>query len=314
MDQRVEFSFAKGIILPLLGSHLSMAGGYYKAVDTAAALGMDTVQLFTKNNNQWKGKPLSDEDVTLFRDAVERTGIRRTCAHNSYLINLASPDDVLWLKSTAALVDELQRAEALGLVGVVMHPGSFVSSSEEAGLKRIAAALDEVHKQTRGFHCELWLETTAGQGTNLGHRFEQIAALLQTVRDTDRLGVCVDSCHIFAAGYPLQTPEEYAATMAEFERTIGVDRIRAWHLNDSKKPFGSRVDRHEHIGRGCLGLEPFRHILNDPRFAEIPMYLETEKGEEDGEDLDAINLRTLKSLIAQPATRSRHQPRKPKGE
>ena len=291
-----------------------MAGGYYKAVDAAAALGMDTVQLFTKNNNQWQGKPLSDEDVTLFRDAVERTGIRRPCAHNSYLINLASPDDVLWLKSTAARVDELQRAEALGLVGVVMHPGSFVSSSEEAGLKRIATALDEVHKQTRGFQCELWLETTAGQGTNLGHRFEQIATLLQTVRDTDRLGVCVDSCHIFAAGYPLQTPEEYAATMGEFERTIGVDRIRAWHLNDSKKPFGSRVDRHEHIGRGSLGLEPFRHILNDPRFAEIPMYLETEKGEEDGENLDAINLRTLKSLIAQPATRPRRQPRKPKGE
>ena len=291
-----------------------MAGGYYKAVDAAAKLGMDTVQLFTKNNNQWKGKPLSDEDVRLFRDAIEKTGIRRPCAHNSYLINLASPDDVLWLKSTEALVDELQRAEALGLVGVVMHPGSFVSSSEEAGLTRIAAALDEVHKQTRGFHCELWLETTAGQGTNLGHRFEQIATLLQTVRDTDRLGVCVDSCHIFAAGYPLQAPEEYAATMAEFERTIGVDRIRAWHLNDSKKPFGSRVDRHEHIGRGSLGLEPFRHILNDPRFAEIPMYLETEKGDEDGENLDAINLRTLKSLIAQPATRPRRQPRKPKGE
>jgi deoxyribonuclease-4 len=295
--------------LPLLGSHLSIAGGYYKAVDAAAALEMDTVQLFTKNNNQWKGKPLSDEDVRLFREAVARTGIRRPCAHNSYLINLASPDDVLWQKSTAAMVDELQRAEALGLDGVVMHPGSFVSSSEDAGLKRIAEALDEVHNQTSGFHCELWLETTAGQGTNLGHRFEQIAAILQSVRDADRLGVCVDSCHIFAAGYPLQTPDEYAATMADFDRTIGVDRIRAWHLNDSKKPLGSRVDRHEHIGRGCLGLEPFRHIVNDPRFAGIPMYLETEKGEEDGVEMDAINLATLKSLIAKPGTRSRKKPR-----
>jgi deoxyribonuclease-4 len=190
---------------------------------------------------------------------------------------------------------------------VVMHPGSFVGSSEEAGLKRIATAIDQVHKQTRGYRCQLWLETTAGQGTNLGHRFEHIATLLKTVRDGDRLGVCVDSCHIFAAGYPLQTAEEYSATMAEFDRTIGIDRIRAWHLNDSKKPLGSRVDRHEHIGRGCLGVEPFRHILNDPRFADTPMYLETEKGKEDGEELDAINLRTLKGLI------TRTPSRKPRG-
>ena len=333
MDGVHKFECSQEIPLPLLGSHLSIAGGMHKAAEKAASLGMDTVQIFThspsqwavkpvnppekadsrsggfftKNNNQWKGKPLSDEDVKLFRDAFERAGLRRACAHNSYLINLASPDDVLWQKSLDALVDELQRAETLGLSGVVMHPGSFVSSSEEAGLKRIATALDDVHKQTRGFQCQLWLETTAGQGTNLGHRFEQIATLLQTVRETDRLGVCVDSCHIFAAGYPLQTADEYAATMNEFDQTIGVDRIRAWHLNDSKKPLGSRVDRHEHIGRGCLGLEPFRHILNDPRFAEIPMYLETEKGEEDGEDLDAINLRTLNSLIKSVPARPRRK-------
>jgi deoxyribonuclease-4 len=288
--------------LPLFGSHLSVAGGLYKAADKAELLGMDTVQIFTKNNNQWKGKPLADEDIRLFREAVERAGLRRPCAHDSYLINLASPDDVLWQKSLDALVDELQRAEALGLDGVVMHPGSFVSSSEEVGLQRIATAIDEVHARTKKFHCQLWLETTAGQGTNLGHRFEQIATLLETVRDADRLGVCVDSCHIFAAGYPLQTPDEYAATMSEFDRTIGVDRICAWHLNDSKKPLGSRVDRHEHIGRGCLGLEPFRHILNDPRFAAVPMYLETEKGQEDGEELDAINLRVLKGLIETKAS------------
>ena len=294
------------IQLPLLGSHLSIAGGYYKAADTAASLGMDTVQIFSKNNNQWKGKPLSDDDIRLFREAVERAGLRRPCAHDSYLINLASPDDVLWQKSIDALIDELQRAERLGLVGVVMHPGSFVSSTEEAGLQRIATAIDQVHQQTRGIQCQLWLETTAGQGTNLGHRFEHIATLLGTVKASDRLGVCVDSCHIFAAGYPLQTPDEYNATMSEFDRTIGIDRICAWHLNDSKKPLGSRVDRHEHIGRGCLGLEPFRHILNDPRFAEIPMYLETEKGEEEGEDLDAINLRVLKSLI-QPKAPSRRK-------
>jgi deoxyribonuclease IV len=300
--------------LPLLGSHLSIAGGYYKAVDAATELGMDTVQIFSKNNNQWKGKPLSDEDIRLFREAIERGGIQTPCAHNSYLINISSPDDVLWQKSVEALVDELQRAEALGLDGVVMHPGSFVSSSEAEGLQRISTALDQVHRATKGFRCQLWLETTAGQGTNLGHRFEQIATILETVTASDRLGVCVDSCHIFAAGYPLQTPDEYAATMAEFDRTIGVDRICAWHLNDSKKPLGSRVDRHEHIGEGCLGLEPFRHILNDPRFDQIPMYLETEKGERDGENLDAINLRTLKSLIAprtsdQAASTSSKSPR-----
>ena len=286
--------------MPLFGSHLSIAGGYYKAVDAAAALGMETVQLFTKNNNQWKGKPLADDDVRLFREALERTGIRRPCAHNSYLINVASPDDVLWQKSIDALVDELQRAEALGLDGVVMHPGAFVGSSEEAGQRRIVTALDEVHTRTVGTRCQLWLETTAGQGTCLGHRFEQIGFVLREVRDSERLGVCVDSCHIVAAGYPLQTPDEYAATMAEFDKAIGVKRVRAWHLNDSKKPLGSRVDRHEHIGEGFLGLEPFRHIVNDPRFADIPMYLETEKGERDGEQLDAINLRTLKGLLEKP--------------
>ncbi len=291
--------------MPLFGSHLSIAGGYYKAVDTAAELGLQTVQLFTKNNNQWAGKPLSDEDVRLFREAVQRTGIQRPCAHDSYLINLASPDDVLWKKSVDALVIELERAESLGLEGVVMHPGSFVSSSEEAGQQRIIDGLNEAHHRTAGIRCQYWLETTAGQGSNLGHRFEQIGYLLENVRNPERLGVCVDSCHIFAAGYPLQTKEEYAETMDEFDRQIGISLIRAWHLNDSKKPLGSRVDRHEHIGEGFLGLEPFRHIVNDIRFADTPMYLETEKGERDGIDLDAMNLATLNSLIAKSSKKKK---------
>ena len=291
--------------MPLFGSHLSIAGGYYKAVDTAAELGLQTVQLFTKNNNQWAGKPLSDEDVRLFREAVQRTGIQRPCAHDSYLINLASPDDALWKKSVDALVMELERAESLGLEGVVMHPGSFVSSSEEAGQQRIVEGLNEAHHRTTGIRCQYWLETTAGQGSNLGHRFEQIGYLIENVRNPERLGVCVDSCHIFAAGYPLQTTEEYAETMDEFDRQIGIGLIRAWHLNDSKKPLGSRVDRHEHIGEGFLGLEPFRHIVNDTRFADTPMYLETEKGERDGVDLDAMNLATLKSLIAKPVKKKK---------
>jgi len=286
--------------MPLFGSHLSIAGGYFKAVETAGSLGLQTVQLFTKNNNQWAGKPLTDEDVRLFREAIARTGIQQPCAHDSYLINLASPDDILWQKSLDALVHELERAEALGLEGVVMHPGSFVTSSEEEGLQRIVTGLDEAHRRTKGFRCQYWLETTAGQGSNLGHRFEQIAAILDRVQETARLGVCVDTCHIFAAGYPLQTPQEYAATIEEFDQIIGIDRVRAWHLNDSKKPLGSRVDRHEHIGEGFLGLEPFRHLVNDVRFAQLPMYLETEKGERDGVNLDAMNLATLNSLTAKP--------------
>lgn len=284
--------------MPLLGAHMSIAGGYFKAADAAAALGMETVQLFTKNNNQWAGKPLGEDDVRLFRAALERGGLQKPCAHNSYLINLASPDDVLWRKSVDASVDELQRAETLGLDGVVMHPGSYVTSSEEEGLQRIVQGIDEVHRRCPDFRTEFWLETTAGQGSSLGCEFEHIAAILNGVKSPDRLGVCVDSCHIFSAGYPLRTPEDYARTMMDFDRLIGLSRVRAFHLNDSKKPFASRVDRHEHIGEGSLGLEPFRHILNDPRFAALPMYLETNKGDRDGENLDAINLRTLRGLIA----------------
>ncbi len=286
------------ILMPLLGAHMSISGGYYKAVDAAAQLGMSTCQLFTKNNNQWAGKPITPEDVGLFHDALARTGIQRPCAHNSYLINLASPKDELWERSVTAMIEEVRRAELLGLVGIVMHPGSFVDSTEAEGLQRIITALDRILAETEGVKTELWLECTAGQGNSLGHRFEHIAAILQGVKQSQRCGVCVDTCHIFAAGYSLGTPAEYAATMDEFDRVIGVKRIRAFHLNDSKKPLGSRVDRHEHIGRGCLGLEPFRHVLNDPRFAEVPMYLETEKGEHDGEEWDAINLRTLRGLIA----------------
>jgi deoxyribonuclease-4 len=232
--------------MPLFGSHLSIAGGYFKAVETAAELGLQSVQLFTKNNNQWSGKPLVDDDIRLFRESIARKGIQRPCAHDSYLINLASPDDVLWEKSLNALVDELERAESLGLDGVVMHPGSYVSSTEELGQQRIVEGLNEAHRRTAGFRCEYWLETTAGQGSNLGHRFEQIEFVLKRVREPERLGVCVDSCHIYAAGYAIGSKSEYAATMEEFDRIIGIDRIRAWHLNDSKKPLGSRVDRHEH--------------------------------------------------------------------
>ncbi|MDA0834845.1 MAG: deoxyribonuclease IV [Planctomycetota bacterium] len=281
----------------IIGAHMSIAGGYYKAVNAAAELKMDCVQLFTKNNNQWKGKPLSDDDVRLFREAFDRTGIILPCAHDSYLINVASPDDALWVKSRDALLEEVHRAEALGLAGLVMHPGSFTTSSEEEGLDKVVTALDWVHQAAPDVAVQIWLETTAGQGTNLGHRFEHLAYIIDRVREPERLGVCVDTCHIFAAGYPLQTPEEYASTMQEFDKLIGRKKICAFHLNDSLKDRGSRVDRHAHIGEGTLGCEPFRHLLNDPYFSKIPMYMETPKGIRDGVELDEVNLGRLRGLL-----------------
>lgn len=276
---------------------MSIAGGYYKAVEQAAACGCDCVQLFTKNNNQWRAKELTDEDVRLFRAALDELKIGNPISHDSYLINLAAPDDTLWKQSIDAYVVELRRAERLGLGYVVMHPGAHTTSSEEAGLKRVVTAFNEVHRQTRGLKVVTLVETTAGQGSCLGWRFEHLATILAGVRDPDRMGICLDTCHVFAAGYPLAERKDYLATMREFDQTVGLERIKAFHLNDSKKGLGSRVDRHEHIGRGQLGLEPFRHLLNDRRFRKTPMYLETAKERENGEEMDVVNLRVLRSLV-----------------
>ncbi len=277
---------------------MSIAGGYYKAVDEAARFGMDTVQVFTKNNNQWRAKELTDDDAAKFRSALRRLNIKRPIAHDSYLINLASPDDPLWNKSIEAFRVELERANKLGIRYVVAHPGAYVGSSEEQGLARIVQALDQVHRETPGLKTYTLLENTAGQGTNLGWRFEHLAAIIGGVAEPKRLGVCIDTCHTFAAGYPLKTRKQYEQTIGQLDRTVGLSRVKAVHLNDSKKPLGSRVDRHEHIGRGELGLAPFRHLLNDPRFARTPMYLETAKETIDGEEMDAVNLRVLRGLIA----------------
>jgi deoxyribonuclease IV len=283
--------------MPLLGAHMSIAGGYYKAVDAATSFGMDVVQLFTKNNNQWRGKPLTEDDIRLFREALDRTGVSHPCGHDSYLINVASPVEAVWQRSLDALVDELERAERLGLIGLVMHPGACLESTPEEGLEKIVLALDEVHERTPKYKCRLWLELTAGQGSCLGHRFEHIAWILEHVKESDRLGVCVDTCHIFAAGYPFNTAADYKQTIAELDRVIGLDRIQAFHTNDSKKPLGSRVDRHEHIGEGQIGIEAFRCLVNDKRFAKTPMYLETKKEARAGEEMDAVNLRTLRGLV-----------------
>jgi deoxyribonuclease-4 len=282
---------------PILGAHMSIAGGYHKALEAAAKLSMSSCQIFTKNNNQWRAKEITDEEAEKFKATLKELGIAHPISHDSYLINLASPDEELWRKSVEAFMVELQRAEQLGIPYVVTHPGAFTSTSEEAGLARVVEALDEVHAQTRGIKACCLLENTAGQGTCLGWRFEHLATIIDGVKDPDRLGVCIDTCHTFAAGYPLETEKEYKETMKSLAATVGLKKVRAFHLNDSKRELGSRVDRHEKIGAGKLGLEPFRHLLNDARFRKIPMYLETPKGEEEGEDLDAINLRTLRGLV-----------------
>ncbi|MCE5269120.1 MAG: deoxyribonuclease IV [Planctomycetaceae bacterium] len=282
--------------MPILGCHMSIAGGHYRAAERAAAIGCDCVQVFTKNSNRWIGKPISVEEAQRFREALKRLDIKHPLGHDAYLINLASPDAALWRKSIDAFVEELHRAEALGLPYLVTHPGACTSCTEQAGLRNIAIALDEVHAQCRQLQVRCLLETTAGQGTSLGWRFEQLAAILDAVHDPDRLGICLDTCHVFAAGYPLSPETEYLATIDAFDHLLGVERIKAFHLNDSRRELGSRVDRHEHIGHGRLGLEPFRLLLSDPRFCRVPMYLETPKGES-GDELDAKNLAVLRSLL-----------------
>ncbi len=279
----------------LLGAHQSIAGGVEKALERGQDAGCDTVQIFVKSPNRWASKPLAEKNVTAFKDAVAETGIWPVFAHALYLINLATPDDNLWHKSMEALIDDLQRCEHLGLPGLVIHPGSHRGSGEEAGIARIVAAVDKVHARLPGYAVQIWLETTAGQGDYLGHSFAQLRAMIDGAKEPERLGVCFDTAHAFAAGYELRTREGYETTWSEFEATLGLDRLRAIHLNDSKVELGSRVDRHEHIGQGHLGLEPFRFVVNDARFWGLPMTLETHKGPDLAEDKE--NLRVLRSLI-----------------
>lgn len=283
--------------MPILGAHMSIAGGCFNAANSAAKAGCDCVQIFTKNNNRWAAKPLTDDDTGKFKSAMKEHGIAHSLSHASYLINLASPKDDLRRKSIDAMVIELQRANALGVPYVVFHPGSFTTSSEEEGLNAIVNSLNEIHSETNSLDSIVLLENTAGQGSNLGWKFEHLSFIIDNVKQSDRVGVCIDTCHTFAAGHALGTKTDYEETTKRMDENFGLKKIKAFHLNDSKKPFASRKDRHEHIGEGEMGLEPFRLLLNDKRFAEVPMYLETEKGEQDGEDMDVMNLRVLRSLV-----------------
>jgi deoxyribonuclease-4 len=252
------------------------------------------MQIFSKSERQWAAKPLLDEDIQKFKVEQQRTGIGPLLVHDSYLINLASPNDELWAKSTAAFAHELERCQQLGVPYLVTHPGAHTGSGCDAGLLREATALNQLFADGIGDDTVVLLETTAGQGTCLGGQFEELAWLLDNVTHPERVGVCVDTCHIFAAGYDFRTPEGYAAVFDRLISLVGSERIKAFHLNDSKGVLGSHLDRHAPIGEGEIGIEAFRLLVNDSRFAELPMVLETPK-DEDG-SADIRNLTLLRSL------------------
>ncbi len=279
------------------GAHLSVAGGLEKAFEAAAELGCDCLQIFVKNQRQWSAPPLDEEQIRRFRSAA-RHGARPVVAHASYLLNLASPDSAIRRRSVLALIDELTRCETLGVRRLVVHPGAHLGAGLDAGIARIAASLDEAHEATPGFRVRVLLETTAGQGTTIGHEPAHLGRILHAVRQPERLGVCVDTCHVFAAGYDLRTADGYERLLADLARHVGLRRIHCIHVNDSKTPCNARRDRHEHIGRGRIGRAGFARLVNDRRLADIPKILETPKGEDGrGVDLDRVNLRRLRRMI-----------------
>lgn len=280
-----------------LGAHMSIAGGVDLAIARGVSIGCAAIQLFTKSNTQWAARPLPEEEVQRFRAERARHGNLPVVAHDSYLINLCSPDDLLYEKSVDACLLELERCARLGIETLVVHPGGHMGQGEDFAMRRLAGAIDRIHDRVPESGASIALETMAGQGTIIGHRFEQIAGIIALTRNPDRVGVCLDTCHVFAAGYDLRTPAAYAETVRAFAGTIGFERLRAVHVNDSKRDLGSRVDRHEHIGKGFLGLQAFRLLMNDPRFLEVPLLLETPKDEKTlREDVD--NLDRLIGLVA----------------
>lgn len=280
----------------LLGAHVSISGGVFNAPYNGKEATCDVVQIFTKSSNQWKAKELTDDDREKFAAAQKDTGVTVVCAHDSYLVNLASPDAELHRKSYDSFFDEMHRCDFLGIPNLVMHPGSHVGSGEEAGLHKITDSFNRMLDADPDGKVTICLETTAGQGTNLGYSFEQLAQMIDLVGNKARMGICLDTCHIFAAGYPISTEAEYKSTIKQFDEVVGLERLRVIHFNDSKREFGSKIDRHEDIGKGQIGTGPFGFFLNDKRLAKIPKILETPK-ESAAEDI--ANLKVLRSLIKQ---------------
>jgi deoxyribonuclease IV len=274
---------------------VSIAGGVGEALLRGKSIGCDCIQIFTKSSRQWKAKPYSEEEIAAFKRNQKETGIGVVIAHDSYLLNLGAPDEALRKKSVAGFVDELGRCEALGVPYLVAHPGSHVGAGEAAGIRTIARSIDEAHRACKAYRVKIALEITAGQGTNLGCSFEQMARIFDAVKESERLRLCFDTQHAFAAGYDILSEEGYGRTFESLDKHIGIRRIVAFHLNDSLKPMGSRVDRHEHIGKGYIGKEPFRRLLHDPRFFGIAMCLETDPGP-DMKDV-AADLATLRNLL-----------------
>ncbi len=278
-----------------LGAHTSIAGGVSKSVPLAEKLGFTAIQIFTKNNNRWAAKPLEESEILTFKTLLENSNIKFVVSHDSYLINLCAKDESNLDKSRKAFVDELERCEVLGIKYLNFHPGAHLGQGEDNGIKQIAESLNIAHQKTKGFEVSSMLEFTAGQGTNLGYRLEHIAKIIELVDESERMTVCIDTAHIFAAGYNIKDESQYDKVIKDFDDIIGLDRLQCFHLNDSKKELGSRVDRHEHIGKGFIGLEGFGNIMNDSRLTHIPKILETPKGKEQLEDIE--NLEVLRSLI-----------------
>ncbi len=285
---------------PLLGSHMSIAGGVHTAIERGSSIGCTAIQMFVKNNNQWKGRKLDGQDVATYKELLAKSSIGPVVVHDTYLINLCARDKSILRKSRAALKDELDRCETLGVPYLNFHPGAHVGQGEDDGLNLIVESLDLIHEATTGYHVKSVMETTAGQGTSLGYRFEQIRRILDGVAEKNRMAVCVDTCHVYAAGYDIASEHGYERTFTEFDEIIGLDRLVAFHVNDSKRELGSRVDRHEHIGKGTIGLPGFAFLMNDDRFQSIPKILETDKGPDMKEDIE--NMRVLRGLIRRENT------------
>ena len=281
----------------LLGAHMPIGGGLEKAIERGQSIGCTTIQLFTKSNRQWHAKPLTKEDVQLFRTTAKESAIYPIVAHATYLINIASPDKKIEHQSVQALAKELDRCQELGIHYLVLHPGSYVKGTPEEGIERIIANLNEIFEKVPG-DTVISLETMAGQGSALCSTFEQIATILQGVHHKKRIGVCLDTCHAFVAGYDLRTPKAYEQTWKHFDEMIGLEKLNVIHVNDSKKGLNSRVDRHEHIGKGELGLEAFELLFNDKRFFDIPKILETPKATEEPFTEDKMNMQTIYKLLS----------------
>ena len=291
--QKIQNKKAAG---PLIGAHMSISGGVDQAPLRGQSVGCRCIQIFTKSNMQWAARPLAKKEIVAFKRNCIETGIAPVVAHNCYLINVGTADRELHRKSLDSFHMELERCRQLGVPAIIAHPGSHTGSGEAAGLKRITQAVGDLSERTRGTTVKILVETTAGQGSNLGYRFEQLAEIIAGVKEKARVGVCYDTCHTFAAGYDIRTEDAYHRTMEEFDEIIGVERIEAFHFNDCKQGLGSRIDRHEHVGRGKLGKEPFRLILQDPRFEKIPKILETPKGKRGKTEWDVVNLNLLRRL------------------